>query len=200
MTPPAVALRVSPGTSVPLAVLSERAATTTGVPVGLDSTVLAYDVPPSDDVEEQVSAALAELGEQQLFRVERGYRDSYGTGLLALLVASALITLGASGVATGLAQADARGDHATLAAVGAAPGLRRRLTAFQAAVVAGLGALLGTVSGFVPMAAYLYADTEMVFVAPWRNLLVIALVVPAVAALAAFALSRSRLPLARRTA
>ena len=198
---PAVLVVPQRGTSgLPLGVLSPELAARTGVPVGVDVTVVAYDVPPSDDVEEEVSAALAELGEQQLFRVERGYRDSYGTGLLALLVASALITLGASGVATGLAQADARGDHATLAAIGAAPRLRRRLTAFQAAVVAGLGALLGTVSGFVPMAAYLYADTEMVFVAPWRNLLVIAFVVPAVAALAAFALTRSRLPLARRTA
>ena len=46
--------------------------------------------------------------------------------------------------------------------------------------------------------AYLYADTQMRFVAPWQNLLVIAVVVPAVAALAAGLLTRSRLPLARR--
>ena len=131
------------------------------------STVLQYAVPPTDDQEEAVSAALADLGETDLFRVERGYRDAYGAGLLALLVASALVTLGASGVATGLAQADARADHATLAAVGADPRVRRRLTAFQAAVVAGLGALLGTVSGFVPTVAFLYADAQLRFVAPW---------------------------------
>jgi putative ABC transport system permease protein len=135
-----------------------------------------------------------------LFRVERGYRDSYGIGLLALLVASTVVTLGAAGVATGLAQADARADLATLAAVGAPPRVRRILTAFHAAVVAGLGALLGTASGLVPMLGFLYADPEMQFVAPWRNLLVIALVVPAAAAVSAGLLTRSRLPLVRRVA
>ena len=195
---PAVVVVRGPGQVLPNSWLSPEAAATVGVPVVVNSTVLQYDVPPSDDQEEAVSAALADLGETNLFVVERGYRDAYGVGLLALLVASAVVTLGASGVATGLAQADARADHATLAAVGADPRLRRRLTAFQAAVVAGLGALLGTVGGFVPTVAYLYADTQMRFVAPWQNLLVIAVVVPAVAALAAGLLTRSRLPLARR--
>jgi hypothetical protein len=80
------------------------------------------------------------------------------------------------------------------------PRLRRRLTAFQAAVVAGLGALLGTASGFVPTVAYIYADTELRFVPPWTNLVLIAVVVPAVAAVAAGLLTRSRLPLSRRLA
>ena len=57
-----------------------------------------------------------------MFRVERGYRDGYGVGLLALLVGSAVVALGAAGVATGLAQADGRADQSTLAAVGADPG------------------------------------------------------------------------------
>ena len=178
--------------------LSPEAAAEVGVPVGLDATVVQYDVPPDDDTEEAITAALAEQGSQGLFRVERGYRDGYGVGLLALLVGSAVVTLGAAAVATGLAQADGRADQATLAAVGADPRLRRRLTAFQAAVVAGLGALLGTASGFVPMVAFLYADTELRFVPPWTNLLVIAVVVPSVAALAAGLLTRSRLPISRR--
>ena len=180
--------------------LSPQAAAAVGVPVGLDATVVQYDVPPDDDTEEAISAALADQGQQSLFRVERGYRDAYGIGLLALLLASAVVTLGAAGVATGLAQADGRADQSTLAAVGADPRLRRRLTAFQAAVVAGLGALLGTASGFVPMAAFIYADTELRFVPPWTNLLVIAVGVPAVAAVAAGLVTRSRLPLSRRLA
>lgn len=180
--------------------LSPAAAAQVGVPVGRDATVVRYDVPPDDDTEEAVSAALVEQGGDGFFRVERGYRDEYGLGLLALLVGSAVVTLGAAGIATGLAQADGRADQATLAAVGAAAGLRRRLTAAQAATVAGLGAVLGTASGFVPMVAYLYAEPQMRFVAPWTNLLVIAVVVPAVAALAAGLLTRSRLPLSRRLA
>jgi putative ABC transport system permease protein len=180
--------------------LSPAAAAKVGVPVGTDGTIVQYDVPPDDDTEEAITAALVEQGEQGFFRVERGYRDGYGVGLLALLLGSAVITLGAAGVATGLAQADGRADQSTLAAVGAEPRLRRRLTAFQAAVVAGLGALLGTGSGFVPTVAYIYADTELRFVAPWTNLVLIAVVVPAVAAVAAGLLTRSRLPLSRRLA
>lgn len=181
------------------AFLSSQAAKTVDVPVTVAGTVLAYDTPPDDNTEESVNAALARIGvDDRSFRVERGYRDNYGLGLLALLVASAVVTLGAAGIATGLAQADAKPDLATLAAIGAAPRLRRTLTAFQAAVIAGLGALLGTASGFVPMVAYLWSDVSMRVVIPWVNLLVIALVVPAVAALLAGLLTRSRLPLVRR--
>lgn len=180
--------------------VSPQAAASTGVPTGAEGTILSYNTLPSDNTEEAVRAALADVGEDSFFEVERGYRDAYGIGLLALLVASAVVTLGAAGVATGLAQADARADLATLAAVGAAPRVRRVLTAFQAAVIAGLGAVLGTVSGFVPMLAYLYADTEFRVVIPWLNLLGIAVVVPAVAALLAGLLTRSRLPLSRRLA
>lgn len=180
--------------------VSPEAAAQTGVATGVEGSILAYDTPPSDNAEEAVRAALADIGEDDYFQVERGYRDAYGIGLLALLVASAVVTLGAAGVATGLAQADARADLATLAAVGAAPRVRRTLTAFQAAVIGGLGAVLGTASGFVPMLAFLYADDSMRVVIPWLNLLGIAVVVPAVAALLAGLLTRSRLPLSRRLA
>lgn len=182
------------------AFVSPAAAAATGVPTAVEATVVQYDVPPDDDTEEAITAALARQGEVGQFQVERGYRDEYGIGLLALLFASAAVTLGAAGVATGLAQADARGDLATLAAVGAPPGVRRVLTAFQALVVAGLGALLGTASGLVPMLGYLYADPDMRFVAPWVNLLVITIAVPLTAALCAGLLTPSRLPLARRLA
>jgi putative ABC transport system permease protein len=193
------AVRIDPGgPGVVSAWLSPAAAARVGVPTGQDGIVVEYDVPPDDDTEEAISAALVEQGDMGFFRVERGYRDGYGLGLLALLVGSTVVTLGAAGVATGLAQADGRADQATLAAVGAAPRLRRTLTAFQAATVAGLGAALGTASGFVPIAAYLYADAEMRFVAPWLNLAVIALVVPAVAALCAALVTRSRLPMSHR--
>jgi putative ABC transport system permease protein len=170
-----------------------------GVTPVRSALVLQYETPPSDDVEERVSAELSRLGGyEQFFQVERGYRDNFGIGLLALVLGSAVITLGAAGVATGLAQADGRADHATLAAVGAPPRVRRSLAAWQAAVVGGLGVGLGTLSGFVPMTAYLYADSELRLVPPWRNLALIVVVVPAVAAAGAWLLTRSRLPLERR--
>lgn len=179
--------------------VSPQAARAVGVTPTTDAVVLQYRTPPDDNTEERVRAELAKLGGyDSYFQVERGYRDRYGIGLLALLLASSVITLGAAGIATGLAQADGRADHATLAAVGSPPRVRRSLAAWQAVVVAGLGALLGTPSGFVPMTAYLYAEPSFRLVVPWRNLAVIALVVPAVAAAGAWLLTRSRLPLERR--
>ena len=177
---------------------SDQAAAATGVGTSVEATIVRYDAPPSDHTEEAVTAALAKLGQSLPFTVERGYRDHYGSGLLALLVASAVVTLGAAGIATGLAQADARGDHATLAAVGAPPRMRRLLAASQAGVIAALGAVLGTVSGLVPMIGFLQADSMLRFVAPWQNLLVITVLVPVVAAAAAGLLTRSRLPMGRR--
>ena len=89
--------------------------------------------------------------------VERGYDSEYGLGLLALVAGAGVITLGAAGIATGLAQADARADHATLAAVGAAPRLRRTLAAAQALSISGLGTALGVAAGFVPAVALIAA-------------------------------------------
>lgn len=178
--------------------VAPAAAKEVGLASATEAIVLQYRTPPDDDTEEKVSAALMKLGQDGYFQVERGYRDQYGLGLLALLLASAVITLGSAGIATGLAQADARADHATLAAIGASPRVRRSLAAWHAAVIAGLGALLGTASGFVPMTAYLYAEPAFRLVVPWQNLAVIAVVVPLVAALGAGLLTRSRLPLERR--
>jgi len=116
------------------AFVSPAVAQRVGVAPVLQPLVLQYATPPDDNTEERVRAELAKLGDQYVdFQVERGYRDRYGIGLLALLLASAVITLGAAGIATGLAQADARADRATLAAIGSPPRVRRSLAAWQAA-------------------------------------------------------------------
>lgn len=132
--------------------------------------------------------------------VERGYVGEYGPGLLALIVASAIITLGAAGIATALAAAEGRPDQGTLAAVGAGPRVRKLLGMFQAATVAGLGTALGILAGLVPGAAVVVADPTMRFVIPWATLGAILLVVPLLAMLAALTLTRSRVALERRLA
>lgn len=72
---------------------------------------------PTQDEQDAADAAVAATGSSRPLTVERGYVSGYGLGLLALSPAAAVITLGAAGIATGLAQADARADHATLAGV-----------------------------------------------------------------------------------
>mgnify|MGYP006173677701 CR=1 FL=1 len=84
-----------------------------------------FETVPTQAEEEEAYQALSDAGVEAYLSIERGYVSDYGLGLLALVVGAGVITLGAAGIATGLAQADARADHATLAAVGAAPRLRR---------------------------------------------------------------------------
>ena len=130
--------------------------------------------------------------------MERGYESAYGLGLLALVLAAAVITLGAAGIATGLAQADARADHATLAAVGADPRLRRTLSALQALLVAGLGTALGIAVGFVPAVALIGAVASLELTVPWVPLLFVLVGLPCLAAAGAWACTPSRLPMERR--
>jgi putative ABC transport system permease protein len=77
--------------------------------------------------QDRTSAALAQVYRIQAmgFYVEPG-ADRTGSELLWIIVGtSALITLSAAGITTGLALADARADHMTLAGVGAPPRLRK---------------------------------------------------------------------------
>ncbi|MEV0809501.1 ABC transporter permease [Micromonospora sp. NPDC050200] len=144
-----------------------------------------------------------------LVEVESGPPASSQRPLLLLLaLGSGLITLGAAGVATGLAAAEGRRDLSTLAAVGASPGVRRVLSLCQAGVIAGLGSVLGIVAGLGSAVIILtsvnrqYAEvwpveTPYPVVVPWLTLGVLA-VVPLVAMLGAGLFTRSRLPVERR--
>lgn len=207
LTVPAEAL---PDDVPQVTVLSHQAAASTGLPATLLGVVASSRQPPSAAEEDRARHELGTLDLSGPLVVERGYTKKNGLGLLALLLGSAVIVLGASGIATGLAAADGRADLATLAAVGASPGRRRGLAAFQSMVTAGLGTVLGTVAGLVPAVGMVRALNAAAatapfsrinpypLVLPWRNLAITVLVVPLLAALAAAALTRSRLPMVRR--
>jgi len=200
-------------TSVPrlaTAVIPQSALRRLGVQAHQTGLVGRADTMPTLEQERQAEDALEAVPASLM--VERGYQSDYGPGLLALLVASLLITLVGTFTAVGLAATEGRPDVATLAAVGAGPGLRRRLAAAQAAVVAGLGAALGVGSGLLAGAALVRlhqpaagavagaAEATWQFTVPWLQVGALGIGVPAVTVLAAFALTRSRLPLQRRIA
>ena len=131
--------------------------------------------------------------------VERGFHEQrWNYGLLALAGAAALVTLGATAVATALSAADSRPDLVTLAAVGAGPRLRRRFAAHQAATVAVLGTLLGALAGLVPAYGVIRAHGGMPFAVPWQTIGFVVVGVPLLAALVTGSLTRSRLPSERR--
>jgi putative ABC transport system permease protein len=142
--------------------------------------------------------------------VEPGPPNSAATIALILAAASALITIGAAGIATGLAAADSRADMSALAAVGASPRLRRGLSLSQSGVIAGLGSLLGALAGGGAAIAILFALNQRYagtwpappaysLTVPWLSLIIAVLIVPGIAMLGAGLLTRSRLPIERRT-
>ncbi|RKN43144.1 FtsX-like permease family protein [Streptomyces hoynatensis] len=201
------------------ALISPEAAERAGLATGVHSVYWTTSRPPTDGERQAFDAALDRLGSPPYGYVESGYQGSDDAGLLILTLAAMVITLGAAGIATGLAQADAEEDLATLAAVGAAPRLRRALSGLQCGLIALLGVLLGTVSGVVSgvalrLAAHRadLADWQKtidqgwessarprLFVGlPWETFAQLVVVVPLLACLVAALLTRSRVPLARR--
>lgn len=196
---PAVYVPTSSGASL-VTLISPAGARKLGLTSRIGGLVFSTSRMPTKGEEQRASAAIGRTGSEPGFRVERGYSGSYGPGLLALLVASAVITLGAAGIATALAATEGRPDQATLAAVGATPRVRKLLASFQAATVAGLGTAMGIVAGFLPGAAIVVVDPAMRLLVPWTTLGVTLLAVPLLAMLAALALTRSRVPLERRLA
>ncbi|TDB89703.1 FtsX-like permease family protein [Actinomadura sp. KC216] len=141
--------------------------------------------------------------------VERGFTGSFGGIMILLASVAGVLALGGALIATSLATADARPDHATLAAVGARPLTWRVLTMGQAAFVAGLGCWVGIAGGLVPglsVARPLTSTPEEMGAAehgtiidiPWTLLLAVGVLIPLAAALVAGTFTRNRLPMTHR--
>ncbi|GGV04105.1 hypothetical protein GCM10010495_14720 [Kitasatospora herbaricolor] len=211
---PAVAVRAK--TPAARAVLSPAAAEAAGLtPTTYESVWLPAHAPGPAD-EQRATAAVTAHGPGAKLSVERGYRSRYGDAtMLGLAIAASAVAVAAAGIATGLAATDSRGDLATLAAVGAGPGIRRRLSGFQCAAVAALGAVLGALAGFVPAAAVQRVENLGVrpvvdaagginlgthpLVVPWPYLAALVAGLPLLAWLLAAGFTRSRVALTRRT-
>ncbi|MEV0608851.1 ABC transporter permease [Polymorphospora rubra] len=170
--------------------------------------VLATTSEPTVAQEDRLREALGGLPGRPVPAVERGPGDSGNQAAILLAVAAGVVTLGAAGIATGLAAADGRADLSTLAAVGASPRVRRLLSLCQSGMIAGLGSLLGVVAGLTGALVILFALNEasganwpygdpFPVTVPW-SMLAIVLGVPVVAMAGAGLLTRSRLPIERR--
>lgn len=202
------------------AVVPQRAADEAGLataPLGSYFTTAAM---PSGKQRQALAADVAKIGTRAQVYVERGYVGKSGVILLALTIFAGLITIGASGITTGLAQADAEPDLRTLAAIGAAGRLRRTLSGFQCAVVAAMGVLLGSVAGVLPVIALRRVDqrhqweeyrrmimqgwadggapAHVPVAVPWTTLGLLVVAVPVGAGLLAALVTRSRPELGRR--
>ncbi|MGW7050279.1 FtsX-like permease family protein [Streptomyces sp. NPDC054887] len=177
---------------------------------------------PSGTQEQKLQAALDTLGADGVLYVEKGYTSDNSIELLALAVFAGLVTIGAAGIATGLAQTDAEPDLKTLAAVGAPPRVRRTLSGFQCGVVAAMGVVLGSAAGVLPAVGLRLTEERQALkwyeqavndgtggalsvpyvpiVIPWETLAALLVAVPVGAALLAALVTRSRTAVARRAA
>ncbi len=155
--------------------------------------------PPTDAQLQAADKVLAHAGlSPSNLYVERGYVGGFGYGLLALALGSAIVTIGATAIATGLALAEARPDLSTLGAVGAGPRVRRTLAASQAGVVAVLGVVFGSLAGLGLAYTIVISQQGWPFAMPWPTLAGTVVGLPAFAAGIAWVLTRSRTPLDRR--
>jgi putative ABC transport system permease protein len=206
ITPPAGAVLALPSAVVvPPAMAHQLPA-----PVATSQLFLGGPGQPVTEAEEQrMREVLTAQAPTAYLEVERGWQDPLATPRLVLAVLGGLLVLVATLTATGLALADARPDFATLAAVGAAPRTRRLVAMGSAAVVGGVGALLGVVVGLAPgiavtwpltVNAYGTGSADPVIVVPWLLLGTVAVVVPLLAVAMTGLVVRSRLPMDRRIA
>ena len=168
-------------------------------PAGLLVQLSAY--PSGADADAASAAAAAVYGQPGMpFQVEPGISQVNQWITWSIVAVAALITFSAAGITTGLSMADARQDHAVLAAVGARPRLRKALAGAQGLFTSGMGAVLGLMAGSVP-AVLLVLSTDMrtALEVPWLHLSALVVAVPLTAAALAWAFTRSRLPLSRRS-
>ncbi|MFJ1748834.1 FtsX-like permease family protein [Streptomyces sp. NPDC088116] len=174
---------------------------------------------PTSVQKQQLDSDLAKTGAGANLYIENGYTDESGIVLLALTMFAGLVTIGAAGIATGLAQADAEADLKTLAAVGAPARVRRTLSGFQCAVVAAMGVVLGSAAGVLPsiglrlterregierheeaLSSGMVSDAlpHVPIVIPWGTLALLLVAVPLGAAVLAALVTRSHRTVARR--
>ncbi|MFD3452485.1 FtsX-like permease family protein [Streptomyces sp. NPDC058691] len=202
------------------AVVPERAAASVGlktVPLG---ALFSTSRMPSDSEQQALAQDIAKLGVKADVYLEHGYTDKYGVVLAALALFAGLVTIGAAGVATGLAQADAEADLRTLAAVGAPGRVRRTLSGFQCGAVATMGVLLGSAAGILPAVALrridrrqqldiarqtleqghggVFTRVDVPVVVPWATIGMLLVLVPLGATLLAALVTRSHRHLGRR--
>ncbi|WP_443071174.1 FtsX-like permease family protein [Streptomyces sp. NBC_01476] len=201
------------------AIVPQQAARAAGIrTVPLGSLFTTSRMPTSAE-RQALTGDLAKLGTETTTYLERGFQSTNSVVLLALGLFAGLVTVGAAGIATGLAQADAQPDLRTLAAVGAAPRVRRTLSGFQCGVIAAMGVILGTAAGVLPAIGLRRTERQrswhdyrqameqgwagsrvphVPIVVPWGTLALLLVMVPLGAMLLAALVTRSRAEIGRR--
>lgn len=204
-------LFVTPATADAIG-LTDETASAGGAIFG--GAVASYGAPPRVEIMDGLQQQLADLSagaspEGESVDAYAGLEDgpTDGATWYALLVGgTAVLVIGASGIALGLSRAERRSDDATLAAVGGAPRLRRSVTFWQGLIISGFGCVTGVAAGVLPVFGAVLAtpgDATSGMRAsdiPWPVLAAIAFALPLAIAAASWLVPPRRPDLSRRTA
>ncbi|GAA3768034.1 hypothetical protein GCM10022240_20570 [Microbacterium kribbense] len=185
-------------------VITPETAAHLGIRTQPQTLMVAYAEPPTPEVTDALTAAAAGA------HVGRGGFDVYvekgpapiDPVLWAISGGAMALVLGAGAVCLGLARFERRPDDATLSAVGAGIRVRRRINAWQALIIVGIGTIVGTAAGLIPMwgIGQTSSDYLQFADAPWLWLGLLAFGLPVVTALVSWCV-RPRMPdLTRRVA
>lgn len=198
-------------------VLPPAAAKSAGLTTLPYASYFTLDSAATSRQKQRVAGRIDQIGVEAPVTIEAGYQTEADITMLALTIFAGLVTIGAAGIATGLAQADAEADLKTLAAVGAPPRVRRTLSGFQCGVVALMGVVLGSAAGILPAVGLrlvqrretehlmeMAGDAKDVLyvpiAVPWETLGGLLVAVPLGAALLAALVTKSSGAMARREA
>jgi putative ABC transport system permease protein len=178
------------GTSAPNTVITEHAVRQLGLTASTQGWLIQTPHPPTAAQIRDAQSTAAAAG----MSVET--RNSIPTSAVIInwaTVFGVLLALGILAMAVGLIRSETASDLRTLAATGASSRTRRALTAATASALALLGAVLGTVAAYVAAIGYAWDNpldglSELSNV-PARNLLIILIGMPLIAAVAGWLLA-----------
>ncbi|MBD3943272.1 FtsX-like permease family protein [Microbacterium sp. NEAU-LLC] len=199
-----VELQHAPGGMIG-AIITPETATALGIGVAPWALFAVYAQPPSDEDVDAITLAAqnVRLGDSGALSVmiERGPEPVYPWLWLICGVAIVLV-IAAGAICLGLARFERRPDDATLTAVGAGRGIRRRVNAWQAAILVGIGTVVGTVAGLIPTWGISLSSQDYLRIsdAPWLWLAILAVGLPLIMTVAAWLVPPRRPDLTRRTA
>ncbi len=187
--------------------LSPAAAERAGFVTGPWQVIAAYDEPPPPSVRDAAARDVVAIDSRALSmsaQFENGPADA-APWLLLVVGATAVLVVGASAVALGLARVERRPDDATLAAVGGSRRLRRGIAGWQAVIIAGIGMVTGVVAGILPvwgvcMASEAMTNPPLFSDLPWAWLAALAVGLPLTIAVVSWLVPPRAPDLTRRTA
>jgi putative ABC transport system permease protein len=184
------------GTSAPNTVITEHAIHELHLSVSVSGWLIQTTRPPTAA---QIDAARQAAAETSMSVETKNSQPTSSEIINWATVFGIVLALGILAMSVGLLRSETAGDLRTLAATGAGSTTRRALTAATAAALGFVGALLGTIASYVAAIAFSSSNSldglSSLGNVPAKNLLIILVGMPLVAAVAGWLLA-GREPLA----